>query len=112
MAMNNGMPFHLAAILKRGKSTIRIGINQDKTNPRFVRFYKDGHSCSSLHAEMDAIIAAKPGDKLIIIRWNKGGEITMSRPCNHCMKHIINSGIDEIVYSVWNGSFQKEKIGG
>jgi deoxycytidylate deaminase len=110
MAMNNGMPFHLAACLKRGKSIIRIGVNQGKTNPRFIRSYKDGISCSTLHAEMDALIAARPGDSLIIVRWNKFGEITMSKPCQHCQRHIEESGIRDVIYSDWHGDFIKYRV--
>lgn len=110
MAMSNGESYHLAAVLRRGKSNIRIGINNSKTNPRFSRTYKDGHTCYTLHAEMDALIAAQPGDTLIVFRWSKRGKVTMARPCRHCQRHIKEAGIKSVVYSHWNGKFYEERF--
>ena len=109
MAMSNGHSYHLAAFLKRGKGIIRIGVNSDISHARFLRI-KDGTSMAFLHAEMDAVIAARPGDTLIVVRWNKSGKITMSRPCKHCQEFIADAGIKKVVYSGWNGKFFSERF--
>jgi deoxycytidylate deaminase len=105
VAMNNGGPFHLAALLWRGKSLIRIGTNQEKTHPHFQRKYKNG-SAHNLHAEMDVLRFAKPGDTIVVMRWSARGELTMAKPCKHCQEYIRKAGISEVTYSDWNGEMQ------
>ena len=109
MALSNDCDFHLAAFLRRGKSLIRIGINQSESHARFIRIDR-GNTFAFLHAEMDALIAAKPGDTLIVVRWMKDGSISMSRPCNHCQRFIAEAGIERVIYSGWNGNFWSEKF--
>lgn len=87
MALNNGHQFHLAALLWRRGKLIRIGINSDRSNPSFTRFYEDGTS-SCTHAEMDALEVARPGDYLEVIRWKKNGKIAMAKPCEYCQLRI------------------------
>lgn len=105
VAMNNGGPFHLAAILWRGKSIVRIGTNQDKTHPAFHRKYKNGDA-HNLHAEMDVLRFAKPGDTIVVMRWSARGELTMAKPCPHCQKFIRAAGIAEVTYSDWDGEMK------
>lgn len=109
MAMNNGCDFHHAAFLKRGKSLIRIGVNQHESHARFIRV-EDGTVLAHLHAEMDALIAARPGDYLVVIRWSKSGEVTMSKPCKHCQRFIAEAGISKVIYSNWDGEFLVERF--
>jgi deoxycytidylate deaminase len=105
VAMNNGGPFHLAALLWRGKSLVRIGTNQEKTHPHFHRKYKNG-SAHNLHAEMDVLRFAKPGDTIVVMRWSAKGQMTMAKPCPHCQKFIKEAGITEVTYSDWDGEMQ------
>jgi deoxycytidylate deaminase len=105
VAMNNGGPFHLAALLWRGKSLIKIGTNQEKTHPFFKRTYKNG-SANNLHAEMDVLRFAKPGDTIVVMRWSALGNLTMAKPCQHCEKFIREAGIVEVTYSDWDGNMQ------
>lgn len=109
MAMSNGCAFHLAAFLKRGKTLIRVGINQDIQHPRFFRF-ANGNHLAFLHAEMDALIAARPGDTLVVTRWQKNGRVTMSRPCRHCQAFIKEAGISRVIYSDWDGNYIQERF--
>ncbi len=109
MAMSNGCAFHLAAFLKRGKTLIRIGVNQDIQHPRFFR-HSNGNHFAFLHAEMDALIASRPGDTLIVTRWQKNGIVTMSRPCKHCQEFIKKAGIGKVIYSNWNGDYVQERF--
>lgn len=99
--------FHLAAILWRGKSPIRVGTNHAKTHPKFGRKYKDGTYKHHLHAEMDVLRFARPGDRLEVMRWRADGQLTMSKPCQWCMFHIQRCGISEVRYTDWDGNWQK-----
>ena len=70
LAMSNGRTYHLAAILRRNGKVIRIGENTSKTHPRFRRQYPDGSWASHMHAEMNVLRFAKPGDEIEVIRWS------------------------------------------
>jgi deoxycytidylate deaminase len=102
--MNNGEPYHLACILKRGKTIVRIGTNSKKTHPRFGRFFKSGpKEVHTLHAEMDVLRFSKPGDDIIVLRFRANGSLAMSKPCECCQRHISKSGIRRVHYSDTSG---------
>tara|TARA_Y100000034_G_C6523125_1_gene225204 strand:+ start:136 stop:489 length:354 start_codon:yes stop_codon:yes gene_type:complete len=107
LAYNNGRPYHLAAILRRKGSVIKIGENTNKTHPRFKRQHKDGSWSSHMHAEMNVIRFALPGDTLEVIRWKKCGKMTMSKPCNYCMRHIKEAMIKKVRYTDWDGAWKE-----
>jgi deoxycytidylate deaminase len=111
LAMNNGRDFHLAAVLFRNNHVVRIGTNSSKTHPRFRRTHKNGQESSHLHAEMDVLRFAKPGDTLLVIRFSARGQVTMAKPCEHCQKHIRDAGITKVRYTDWNGEAQEWKVG-
>ena len=113
IAMNNNEPFHLIAILRRGKHVVKVGTNSKKTHPAFERTYKNGEKGYHLHAEMDVLRFAKPGDNLEVLRWNAMGELKMAFPCEYCQKAIKDAKINKVTYSDWDGkmiSFKVEKI--
>jgi deoxycytidylate deaminase len=105
-ALNNGRVYHLAAILKRGKRVVRVGENTDKTHPRFKRTYPDGQQGSHMHAEMNVLRFARPGDTLEVIRFLKTGGRTMAKPCIYCMKHIKEAGIKRVRYTNFEGEWE------
>lgn len=109
VALNNGQIYHLAAILFRKKEVVRIGTNSNKTHPRFYRVYPDGSCRSHLHAEMDVLRFAQPGDKIIVVRFSAEGLLTMAKPCSLCQKHLADSGIDHVTYSNWDGELKRMK---
>lgn len=108
-ALSNGQVYHLAAVLFRGKQVVRIGTNSEKTHPRFTRTYKDGSSRSHLHAEMDVLRFARPGDRIYVLRFSSKGELTMAKPCPFCQQHLLDSEIHEVHYSNWSGKMVKMK---
>lgn len=108
-ALNNEHAFHVAAILKRNKSVIRIGANSTQTNPKFGRPYKNGHYGYHLHAEMNVLRFARQGDEITVLRFNSRGELTMGKPCHLCEKFLREVGFKEVTYSDWNGELQVEK---
>ena len=109
-ALNNGRVYHLAAILKRGKKVVKIGENTYKTHPRFKRTYPDGTTGSHMHAEMNVLRFAKPGDTIEVIRFLKTGGRAMAKPCQYCMKHIREAGIKEIKYTNPEGEWECMKV--
>ena len=108
-AVNNNYDWHVAAILRRNKSVIKIGVNSTKTHPAYQRTYGNFH-CAYLHAEMSVISRAKPGDIIEVFRISKNGNTCMAKPCEHCMAAIIKAGIRTIKYTDHNGQWQTIKL--
>lgn len=107
LAINNGRTYHLAAILRRNGKVIKIGENTNKTHPRFKRQYADGTWASHMHAEMNVLRFAKPGDELEVMRFSKcNHEITMAKPCSLCIQAIKDAGIRKVRYTDWQGQWQ------
>jgi tRNA(Arg) A34 adenosine deaminase TadA len=107
-AINNGRTYHIAAILKRRGKVIKIGENTNKTHPRFKRQYKDGSWASHMHAEMNVLRFAKPGDTIEVIRFKKcSHERTMAKPCHLCMKELKRAGIKSVRYTNWQGEWEE-----
>ena len=107
IATQNGRDYHVAAILRRGKSTVKIGSNVNKTHPRFDRVYADGSHGAHMHAEMNVLRFAKPGDIIEVIRFRKCDHgRTMAKPCPICVEHMRKAGIKKIRYTNWEGKWQ------
>lgn len=107
LATNNGRTYHVAAILRRNGRVIKIGENTDKTHPRFKRQYADGTWASHMHAEMNVLRFARPGDELEVMRFKKCNHaFSMAKPCSLCMKEIIKAGIKKIRYTNWDGEWE------
>ena len=110
-ALRNGRCYHLAAILRRKGRVIRIGINSDKTHPRFKRRYDDGTWAAHMHAEMDVLRFAEPGDELEVMRWRKSDNtFAMAKPCRHCIPHILDAGISRVMYTTDAGDWKELRI--
>ncbi len=107
LAVNNGRTFHIAAILRRKGKVVRIGENTNKTHPRFRRQYEDGEWAANMHAEMNVLRFAQPGDIVEVMRFSKcSHELTMAKPCPLCMKHLKESGISKVRYTNWQGDWE------
>lgn len=110
VAMNNGEIFHIAAILIRNKHIVRIGTNSSKTHPKFRRLYRNGGEGAHLHAEMDVLRFARPGDCLLVLRFSANGTLTMAKPCEHCQKFIRQLDLGKVKYTDWDGQIQEFKL--
>ena len=111
LAISNGRPYHLAAILKRKGRVIKVGENTNKTHPRFKRQYEDGTWASHMHAEMNVLRFAKPGDTIEVMRFKKcSHERTMAKPCDLCMSEMKKAGIKTIRYTDWDGEWVEIKL--
>ncbi len=111
LALANGRTYHVAAILRRKGCVVKIGENTDKTHPRFKRQYADGSWASHMHAEMNVLRFAQPGDVLEVLRFKKcDHSVTMARPCSLCMGEIRKAGIKKVRFTNWNGEWEEIQL--
>ena len=109
--MNNGRTYHLAAILRRNGRVVKIGENTNKTHPKFKRQYKDGTWASHMHAEMNVLRFARPGDTIEVMRFSSVDEsLTMAKPCSICMGFIREAKIKKVRYTDWDGNWKEIEI--
>lgn len=107
LALSNGRTYHIAAILRRNGRVVKIGENTSKTHPRFKRQYKDGSWASHMHAEMNVLRFAEPGDELEVMRFKKcNHEFSMAKPCDLCIDQIKKAGIRKVRYTNWEGQWE------
>ena len=111
LALGNGRTYHIAAILRRNGRVVKIGENTNKTHPRFKRQYDDGTWASHMHAEMNVLRFAQPGDELEVMRFKKcDHKFSMAKPCSLCMIEIIQTGIKKIRYTNWKGEWEEIRL--
>ena len=107
LALSNGRTYHIAAILRRNGRVVKMGENTSKTHPRFKRQYKDGSWASHMHAEMNVLRFAEPGDELEVMRFKKcNHEFSMAKPCDLCIDQIKKAGIRKVRYTNWEGQWE------
>ena len=111
IATQNGRDYHVAAILRRGKSTVKIGSNVNKTHPRFDRVYPDGSHGAHMHAEMNVLRFAQKGDTIEVMRFTVCEEHpTMAKPCPLCEGHMRAAGISKVRYTNWDGQWEEMRL--
>ncbi len=111
LAISNGRTYHLAAILRRNGRVVRIGENTSKTHPRFRRQYPDGTWGSHMHAEMNVLRFAQPGDEIEVIRFKKCDHgFTMAKPCPVCEQELRKAGIKKVRYTNWDGNWEEMSL--
>jgi deoxycytidylate deaminase len=101
--------FRLVAILIRNKTIVKMGTPTWKTHPSFGRRYQGHEDAYALHAEMNVLRFAKPGDHIVVMRFLANGELAISKPCPHCQKFIKQHEIDRVTYVDIDGKFVTEK---
>lgn len=110
-ALSNGHDFHVAAaLIRRGKLvSLRTNGGFHKSSTRYLYSFeleRIEHVCES-HAETKVIQNAKPGDKLVVLRFLKDGSITMAKPCSSCQLKLNQVGLTNVVYTNWEGQFKR-----
>lgn len=106
-AMSNNMKFHVAAIVWRKKKPIFIRSNSHKGHPSCLRTLEGGTVTSSMHAEMNVLRFAKPGDEIEVIRWGKSGNELCSKPCKMCEDAMRRAGISTVTFTDNEGHKRK-----
>jgi deoxycytidylate deaminase len=109
----------MIAICFKGSRVVSWGVNKKKTEPYSSTIdynyrYEEGDGRSSScnrHAEIDAIkkYQYKQIDLIVIMRMNKNGDVSKSKPCSMCMQYILDNNISKIIYANWDGDYVKIK---
>ena len=64
-----------------------------------------------MHAEMDVLRFAEPGDELEVMRWRKSDNtFAMAKPCRHCMPHILKARLAKVTYTTDDGTWEELKL--
>lgn len=106
MALNNGHEYHHAALLWRRGKLIRIGINGWESSKFRRHFQAVPPIVYESHAETDALLRARRGDTLEVLRWLKNGDLAMSRPCENCQSKIRQSNLSSVRYTNMDGVWE------
>jgi tRNA(Arg) A34 adenosine deaminase TadA len=109
-ALSNEMNYHLSAIVWRNKKPITIRTNIEKSHPSCKRTFESGDETASLHAEMNALRFAKPGDDIEVLRWGKTDQLRCSKPCKMCHAAMVRAGIRMVTYVDRDGNKTKMKL--
>jgi deoxycytidylate deaminase len=107
---------HIGCIAVYKGKIIAKGYNQSKTHPmqmKYNRYREMNYTCKNMlakvHAEVKVLSQIKNMDidfkkvKLFIYRARVDRPYSISRPCQACMKAIIDLGIKDIYYTTDNG---------
>ena len=91
---------HCSIILHKRK-IVACGINRMKTHPLAV---KHGYRFGEVHSELDAFLKCDIREDIELwnFRFNKQGEMKISRPCKHCMPWCSKI-FDKIYYTTDKG---------
>lgn len=82
----------------------------EKTHPDAIHPKPSGVICRSTHAEHHALIYAKPGDELFVMRFYKTGGFCIAKPCPECQTRIAKLKLKAVWYTDFQGEWQKLKI--
>jgi hypothetical protein len=92
---------HVSLLVRNGVVE-SVGINQFKTHPLAKKY---GYRYDEVHSELDALIrykGPKDGLSLFNFRFNRYGEMRMSKPCCLCAPWC-SAIFDEIFYTTDKG---------
>jgi deoxycytidylate deaminase len=100
---------HVAFLIKSGKIN-KIGWNKNRTSPKNLEFsYHPGRV--GIHAELDCCLKTGKDDlsgyEMVVLRVNREGQISNSKPCSGCQNVLAQFGIDKIYYSNQFGEIVK-----
>lgn len=87
---------------KVGKQTF-FGWNSYKTHPKLSRIKSNGFGIACYHAETHVLYKVpkhkRRKAKIFVSRLKKGGGLTMSKPCEHCLQTLLNEGV--LIKNIW-----------
>lgn len=105
-------PGRVVCLIQVGKSWV-IGENDpERTSPKLRRQYSNGDATYGTHAEDRALqLARRIGGKIkrvLVLRWDKSGVLTMARPCQYCAARFVQEGVRprKIAWSNWAGEIE------
>ena len=116
---DQGMEYHLCAVIVKSGKPISVGFNSFSTNA-FVEHYANlsrgiRDYCLSTHAEMDAVLRIRNrvdlnGCKIYVARNLKKGGMATSRPCEICQNVLYNYGIKRAFYTINDNEYGVMRI--
>ena len=92
---------HVSLVVRNGVVE-SVGVNQFKTHPLAKKY---GYRYDEVHSELDALIryrGPKDGLTLLNFRFNRFGEMRMSKPCCLCLPWC-EAVFDQIFYTTTDG---------
>ncbi len=103
---NSDFRYNHVAYLFKGKKLVKCCTNN------YNRQCFNSKRVTSLHAEIGCIKndMVKKGFKMLVVRFNKNGELCDSKPCNSCKNHLLSKGFVNIYCSTSNGTISKFKL--
>ena len=101
-ALSISRPKKHVSIIVRKNEVVAVGTNNFRTHPK-AKIY--GYRFDEVHSELDALLRYKgPKDnlKLINFRFNRFGDMRLSKPCCKCLPWCL-ALFDNIWYSTNDG---------
>ena len=92
---------HVSLIVRKNE-IVSVGTNHFRTHPLAKKY---GYRFDEVHSELDALLRYKgPKDNLVLInyRFNRFGDMRMSKPCCMCLPWC-SAVFDEMWYSTNEG---------
>ena len=99
------------SIIVRKNEVVSVGTNKFRTHPLAKKY---GYFFDEVHSELDALLKYRgPKDnlKLFNFRFNRFGEMRISKPCCRCMVWCT-ALFDDIWYTTNKGIIKMENING
>lgn len=97
----DGFNGHVAFLISpNGKRIMFVGKSRPLPN------YGNSYGICSIHAEKAVLEHLRKDTgyyNLLVFRWNRNGELAMSKPCQNCLKCIKRSRINKVFYSIDKG---------
>ena len=90
------------SIIVRKNEIVSIGTNNFKTHPMAKKY---GYWFDEVHSELDALLrykGPKENLKLLNFRFNRFGDMRISKPCCKCLRWCL-AIFDDIWYTTDNG---------
>jgi len=95
---------HVSLIVRKNE-IVSVGTNHFRTHPLAKKY---GYRFDEVHSELDALLRYKgPKDNLVLVnyRFNRFGDMRMSKPCCNCLVWC-EALFDDIWYSTNDGMIQ------
>ena len=92
---------HVSVIVRKNE-IVSVGTNKFRTHPLAKKY---GYRFDEVHSELDALLryrGPKDSMKLINFRFNRFGDMRMSKPCCSCLNWCL-ALFDDVWYSTNGG---------
>ena len=108
VSLNVPRPKKHVSIIVRKNEIVSVGTNNFRTHPLAKKY---GYFFDEVHSELDALLryrGSKDNLKLINFRFNRFGDMRMSKPCCKCLPWCI-AMFNNIWYTTNDGLIKLDK---